>query len=134
MTPFDAPGKQAFWKQCGKRRNCSWRVISPFPVVFSTRLDNFLPFSSNLKLSFANSFSLEVWNLSSGNGLTLSQTTNFRLFQTEGVYRRQFWICWKWHKVLQMGRKHCGKGRNCSLRAIYPFPQVFSEDLYCKHV
>ena len=23
MTPFDAPGKQAFWKQCGKRRNCS---------------------------------------------------------------------------------------------------------------
>ena len=23
MTPFDAPGKQAFRKQCGKRRNCS---------------------------------------------------------------------------------------------------------------
>ena len=23
MTPFDAPGKQAFWKHCGKRRNCS---------------------------------------------------------------------------------------------------------------
>ena len=22
MTPFDAPGKKAFWKQCGKRRNC----------------------------------------------------------------------------------------------------------------
>ena len=22
MTPFDAPGKQAFWKHCGKRRNC----------------------------------------------------------------------------------------------------------------
>ena len=21
-TPFDAPGKQASWKQCGKRRNC----------------------------------------------------------------------------------------------------------------
>ena len=21
MTPFDAPGKQAFWKHCGKRRN-----------------------------------------------------------------------------------------------------------------
>ena len=27
--------------------------------MFSTRLDNFLPFSSNLKLSSANSFSLE---------------------------------------------------------------------------
>ena len=23
MTPFDAHGKQAFWKYCGKRRNCS---------------------------------------------------------------------------------------------------------------
>ena len=22
MTPYDAPGKQAFWKHCGKRRNC----------------------------------------------------------------------------------------------------------------
>ena len=23
MTPFDAPRKQAYWKHCGKRRNCS---------------------------------------------------------------------------------------------------------------
>ena len=23
ITPFDAPRKQAFWKHCGKRRNCS---------------------------------------------------------------------------------------------------------------
>ena len=44
MAPFDVPGK---------------RAISPFPTVFSTHLDNFLPFSSNLKLSSANSFSLE---------------------------------------------------------------------------
>ena len=29
-----------------------------FPTVFSTRLDNFLPFSSNLELSSANSFGL----------------------------------------------------------------------------
>ena len=28
-----------------------------------------------------------------------------------------------------MGRKHCGKRRNCSLRAISPFPTVFSKDL-----
>ena len=59
MTPFDTPGKQAFWKHCGKRRNCSQRAISPFSTVFSTRLDNFLPFSSNFKLSYANFFSLE---------------------------------------------------------------------------
>ena len=29
-------------------------------VMFSTYLENFLPFSSNWKLSFANSFSLEA--------------------------------------------------------------------------
>ena len=33
-----------------------------------------------------------------------------------------------------MGGKHCGKRRNCSLRAISPFPTVFSKDLYCRHV
>ena len=33
-----------------------------------------------------------------------------------------------------MGRKHDGKRRNCSLRAISPFPTVFSKDLYCRHV
>ena len=32
-----------------------------------------------------------------------------------------------------MGRKHRGKRRNCSLRAISPFPTVFSKDLYCRH-
>ena len=60
MIPFDAPGKQGFRKHCGKRINCSLRAISLFPTVFSTYLDNFLPFSSNLKLSSAKSFSLEM--------------------------------------------------------------------------
>ena len=66
--------------------------------------------------------------------LTLSETPNFRPFQTERVYRRQFQTCWKWKKVIQTGRKHCGKRRNCSLRAISPFPTVFSKDWYSKHV
>ena len=48
--------------------------------------------------------------------LTHYQTTNFRLLQTERVCRRQFQIWRKWQKVIQMGRKHCGKRRNCSLR------------------
>ena len=29
-----------------------------------------------------------------------------------------------------MGRKHCGKRRNCSLRAISPFPQCFQKDCF----
>ena len=61
--------------------------------------------------------------------LTLSQMTNFRLFQTQSVCRRQFQS-----KVHQMGRKHCGKRRNCLLRVISPFPTVFSEDFNCRHV
>ena len=58
-----------------------------FPV-FSTHLENFLPFSSSLKLSSANSFSLEEPKIGGlGNGLlcinktekqlTLYQTTHF---------------------------------------------------------
>ena len=37
-------------------------------------------------------------------------------------------------KFPKMVRKHCGKRRNCSLRAISPFPTVFSKGLYCRHV
>ena len=66
--------------------------------------------------------------------LTLSQTTNFRLFQIQRLCSWQFQMWWKWQKVFQMGRKHCGKRRNCSLPAISPFPTVFSKDLYCRHV
>ena len=66
--------------------------------------------------------------------LTLSQMTKFRLLQTERLCRRQFQIWWKWLKVLQTSIKHCGKRRNCSLRAISPFPTVFPKDYYCRRV
>ena len=36
----------------------------------------------------------------------------------------------KWLKVFQIGRKHCGKRRNYSWRAISSFHTVFSKDLY----
>ena len=65
--------------------------------------------------------------------LSLFQTTNFRLFQTERVADDKF----KFHEngqKLRKSRKYCGKRRNCSLRAISPFPTVFSKELYCKHV
>ena len=66
--------------------------------------------------------------------LTLSQTTNFRLFQIETVCRWQFQKWWKWQKGLKTDRKHCGKRRNCLLRAISHFPTVFSKDFYCRQV
>ena len=37
-------------------------------------------------------------------------------------------------RVFEMVRKHCAKRRNCSLRAISPFPTVFSKGLYSIHV
>ena len=66
--------------------------------------------------------------------LTRPQTTNLRLFKTKRVCRRQFQTLQKWQKAFKTGRKHCGKRRNCSLRAISPFPTVFSKDLYWRHV
>ena len=60
--------------------------------------------------------------------------TNFGLFQTERACRRRFQVWGKCLKVFETGRKHSGKRRNCSLRAISPFPAVFSKDLYCRHV
>ena len=62
-----------------------------------------------------------------GTCLTHYQTTNFTLFQIERLCRRQLKIWRKWQKVIQTGRKHCGKRRNCSLRAISPFSTVFSK-------
>ena len=60
---FNTFAVQVFRKHCGKRKNCSLRAISSFPTVFSTCFENFLEFSSNLKLSSANALSLEfvVW-------------------------------------------------------------------------
>ena len=66
--------------------------------------------------------------------LTLSQTTNFGLFLTEWVCELPFLMWWKWKKVLWMSWKHCGKRRNCSWRAISPFPTVFSRGLFPRGV
>ena len=66
--------------------------------------------------------------------LTHYQTTNFRLFQIERDCRRQFQIWRKWKKVIQTGRKHCGKRRNCSLQAISACPTVFSKGLFPRGV
>ena len=37
-------------------------------------------------------------------------------------------------KLTKRDRKHCGKRRNCLLGAFFPFPTVFSKDLYFRHV
>ena len=64
--------------------------------------------------------------------LTLSQTTNFKLFQSERADNN-----FKVHENDRQFLKqveNTGKRRNLSLRAISPFPTVFSKHLYCRHV
>ena len=53
--------------------------------------------------------------------LTLSQTTNFRRFQTQRVCRRQFKFDKNVVKFSKWVKNTVGKRRNCSLRAISPF-------------
>ena len=51
-------------------------------------------------------------NINKYNKLPFYQTTNFRLFQTEGVWRRQFYE--NSREFSQRVEKNCGKTRNCS--------------------
>ena len=60
--------------------------------------------------------------------LTLSQTTNFRLFQTERVSDDNFKFDGNGRKFSKKVENTVGKG------AISPFPTVFSGDMYCRHI
>ena len=40
----------------------------------------------------------------------------------------------KMAESFRTGRKYYEERRNCSLRAISPFPTVISKDFYCRHV
>ena len=85
--------KKPFENSEGKRENAgnqhfllSPQCFQPIPPKNSVFLVTFI-------LSSVNAFNLDQsQNVLSGKELTLSQTTNFRLFQTERVCRRQFQI------------------------------------------
>ena len=81
-----------------------------------------------------NLFGSLVFSIEVSHPLSHYQMTNFGLFQTERVCRLQFQVRQKWKKVIQTGKKHCGKRRNCSLGAISPFPTVFSKGLFPRGV
>ena len=66
--------------------------------------------------------------------LTLSQTTNFRLFQTKGVFTDYNFKIDENDRKLSKWVENTWKRRNCLLRAISPFPTVFSKDLYSRYV
>ena len=72
--------------------------------------------------------------LSFGKDLTLSQTTTCRLAKLKELAGDNFKVDKNGRKFSKYDRKHRGKRRNCLLRAISPFPTVFSKDLYCRHI
>ena len=59
---------------------------------------------------------------------------NFRLSELERVCKGNIKFDENDGKFSKSVGKHYGKRRNCSLRAISPFPAVFSKDLYCRHI
>ena len=94
-----------------------------FPV-FSTHLENSTIFIK-FELVICKLFQFgNVKNLSFGNGLTLSQTANFRLFQTKRVLQTTISNVMKMAESFQTGRKYYGKRRNCLSKAISPLPVV----------
>ena len=76
-TSFKAPGNKLFENTMEKGEIARNKQFLLFHTVFSTCLDNFLPLSSNLKLSSANSFSLDqskiLWT---GDGFSASAKSN----------------------------------------------------------
>ena len=89
------PTEGHFSKHCGKRRKCWLRAFSPFPTMFSTLPRRISISQLKVILSSANAlntdqskivlFGIELSkdSLPHNHNLTLSQTTNFRLFQTQ---------------------------------------------------
>ena len=59
--------------------------------------------------------------------LTLYQTPNFRLVQTESICRQQIKCNYNLKICFGKGRKHCEKRRKCWLPGFSSFPTMFSK-------
>ena len=65
--------------------------------------------------------------------LTLSKRTNFRLFQTQSVCRRQFNLDGNGGKFSKQVENTVGIGEIAPYKQFLLFP-VFSKDLKCRHI
>ena len=117
VNPF--PNKPWFWHVCStsllktlweKEKLLLKRAISPFLTVFSTHLKNFLPFSSNLKLSSANYFSLhQSKTLSFGKGLRKFSFSfhRYKILQAKDnilFNKTKINLC-PWYKMVEINNK-----------------------------
>ena len=125
---FNDPKEKAFWKHYW------WPAFSSFPTMFFYLIQGNFAIWITFNLLSANASNLDRSKiLSFGKGLSslitehdpiISKLTNFRLFQTGRLCRRQFQIWRKWQK-LSNWVENTWKRKNCSSRAISPFPSVF---------
>ena len=116
--------------------------------MFSTRLENFLAFSSNSKLLTPNSFQFgRVWNLSFWKGLnsvfksspfrllqnlelcclTHYQMTNFRLFQLKDFADDNLKCEENGRKLFKPVEKHCEKRKIARYEQFFFFHSVFKQ-------
>ena len=58
MTTFNHFVAEDSGNHCGKRRNCSLRAISPFPIWFSALSEEYFSISSHFEMPSANSINL----------------------------------------------------------------------------
>ena len=78
---------------------------------------------------------LSIWKFSIRT-FPLNPFQNDKFYTLQNLQNLQMTILnlMKMAESSQRGRIHCGKRRNCLLRAISPFHTVCSKDLYCRHV
>ena len=138
--PYTFPNKLLFLLVCSTSllKTLGEKEIFLVTSNFSFSHSVFYPFGefSAIYMKFKTGLqTLSVWKskICVWKGLTLSQMTNFRLFQTKGLCSPQFQIKLNWQKVLQTGWK-CGKRRNGLSRANSPFATLFSKNLYPWHI
>ena len=96
--------------------------MSLFPMAFSTRLENYLPLSLNLELSYAHSFNLEESHICPlGDLNTKKQNTRFVQVQEFVDILFLKLHCDKIENILV-------KGENASDQHFLLFPQCFQKD------
>ena len=68
---------------------------------------------------------MNIFNLTNNTCLTLSQTTNFRLFQSESVCRRHFRFGENYTKLFRRVENTVGKGEIARYEQFLLFSQYF---------
>ena len=128
-SEFQQPLIRRTFENMGEKRRKCWKL-----AFFSFSHNVFYPSTTNFNflaaivLSPASALILDQSKiLLFGKELTHYKLTNIRLFGTERVCRRKFQIWWKWKKVIQTGRKHCGKGEIAHYEQFLLFPQCFQK-------